>query len=211
MSRSQLLLLITLFALLVSPGDGVAQVNPPRRFNSATGELFEQHYALRYQHQWRDQQRKTQLRRSERLLEFRERDAKYAADACGLGCYLHEGLQVRGIPGTFLSVALYKALVDDDALTLQLRFHNDGAEPERLTIDPSETSESYYVQVGEGRLYILEDENGELESKGALNELLEPGEIESWWARFPAPPHGTTTFDLHLPAATFRDVPLETD
>lgn len=209
MSRT-LLLVVPLFVLLVSPSDGVAQVNPPRRFNSATGELIEQHYALRYQHQWRDQQRKTQLRRSERLLEFRKRDAKYAADACGLGCYLHEGLQVRDIPETFLSVALYKALVDDDVLTLQLRFHNDGAERERLRIDPSDMSEPYYVQVGENRLYILEDENGELESKGRLNELLEPGEIESWWARFPAP-HGATTFDLHLPAVSFHDVPLETD
>ena len=208
MSRT-LLLAVPLFVLLVSPSDGVAQVNPPRRFNSATGELIEQHYALRYQQQWRDQHRKTQLRRSERLLEFRERNAKYYA--CGLGCDLHEGLQVQGIPGTFLSVALYKARVDDHALTLQLRFHNDGAEPERLTIDPSATSESYYVQVGEGRLHILEDEDGELKSKGPLNELLGPGEIESWWARFPAPPHGATTFDLHFPAVTFRDVPLSTD
>ena len=203
-----LLLAVPLFVLVFSPSDGVAQVNPPRRFNSATGELFEQHYALRYQHQWRDQQRKTQLRRSERLLEFRERAAKYAADACGLGCDLHEGLQVRGIPGTFLSVALYKALVDDDVLTLQLRFHNDGAEPERLTLDPFGALGSLYVEAGGDKLYILEDENGELKSKGALNELLEPGEIESWWARFPVPSSDATTFDLHIPAGTFRDVPL---
>ena len=207
MSRT-LLLVVPLLVLLVAPGDGVAQVNPPRRFNSGTGELVEQHYALRYQHRWRDRQRKTQLRRSERLLEFRERDAENAADPCGLGCYLHEGLQVQGIPGTFLSVALYKARVEDDVLTIQLRFHNDGAMPERLTLDPSGTSESFYVQVDEGRLYILEDENSELKSKGPLNELLEPGEIESWWARFPAPPPDATTYDFHIPAVTFHDVPL---
>jgi hypothetical protein len=44
-----------------------------------------------------------------------------------------------------------------------------------------------------------------------LNELLEPGEIESWWARFPAPPLGATTFDLHIPTVTFHDVQLEID
>ena len=207
MSRT-LLLVVPLLVLLVAPGDGVAQVNPPIRFNSGTGELVEQHYALRYQHRWRDRQRKTQLRRSERLLEFREREAEYAADACGLGCYLHEGLQVRGIPGTFLSVALYRARVEDDVLTIQLRFHNDGAGPGRLTVDPFGAPASFFVQAGEKRLYIREDEDGGQDMKGSLDEVLEPGEIESWWARFPAPPPDATTYDFHIPAVTFHDVPL---
>ena len=213
MSRTQLFLclLVSPVALLVSPIDGVAQVNLPTFRNLATGELIERPYAQRYQQVIRDIQRSKYLRSSEKLLDFREREDAYAADACGIGCDDHEGLQVRGIPGTFLSVALYKALLDDDVLTVQLRFHNDGVEPARLTVDPRAAAESFYVQVGDEKLYILEDDDGEMEAKEPLDLGLEPGEIESWWARFPAPPGGATTFDFHIPAVTFRDVPLATD
>ena len=78
-------------------------------------------------------------------------------------------------------------------------------------MDPSGAPQSFFVQVGVDRLPILSDEDGELESKGALDVILDPGEIESWWARFPAPSSDATTFDLHIPAGTFRDVPLEVD
>ena len=209
MSRTPLLLPIAFFAML--PIEAVGQVNPPTFRNPTTGELIEQPYADRYQQRVRDRQRREQLRSSERLLNFRERDAEYTADACGLGCEGHEGLQVKGIPGTRLAAVVYKTRLDDDVLTVQLRFHNDGAESERLTMDPSGAPQSFFVQVGVDRLPILSDEDGELESKGALDVILDPGEIESWWARFPAPSSDATTFDLHIPAGTFRDVPLEVD
>ena len=209
--RRLFLLLVALFAVPALPVDGNGQVHLPTFRNLATGELIERPYAMRYQQVVRDIQRSEYLKSTEKLLDFREREAAYAADACGLGCDLHEGIQVRGIPGTFLSVALYKALLDDDLLTVQLRFHNDGVEPARLTMDPRGAPASFYVQVGEEKLYVLEDDDGELEAKERLALELEPGEIESWWARFPAPPRGTSTFDVYIPAVTFRDVPLETD
>jgi hypothetical protein len=211
MSRTQILLLtVPLFAIPSLPSEAVGQVNLPTYRNLVTGEVVEQPYAERYQQWVRDRQRREQLGRTEKLLDFRERDAAYAADACGLGCDGHEGLQVQGIPGTTLAAVVYKALIDD-VLTLQLRFHNDGSEPARLTMDPSGAPESFFVLVGEQRLDILADEDGELESKGRLDEVLEPGEIASWWARFPPPRSDATKFDLHIPAVTFRDVPLATD
>ena len=208
--RRSVLFLVALFAVAALPVDGNSQVNLPEFRNLATGELIERPYAMRYQQVVQDIHRSEYLKSTEKLMDFRERKAAYAADACGLGCDLHEGIQVRGIPGTFLSVALYKALLDDDVLTVQLRFHNDGVEAARLTVDPRAAAESFYVQVGEEKLYILEDDHGELEAKEPLNLELDPGEIESWWARFPAPPP-TTTFDLHIPSVTFRDVPFATD
>ena len=39
---------------------------------------------------------------------------------------------------------------------------------------------------------------------------IKPGKMETWWAKFPAPPAGTRRFDLEIPpVATFRDVRLD--
>jgi hypothetical protein len=204
--------LAVVFALVAIPSLPLAaraQVNPPTYVNPVTGELLEQHYVDRYQDWLRDRRRRGQLAKSEQIEKMQARQAAYAADACGLGCSDHEGIQVRGIPGTSLAAVLYKAKLDDDVLTLQLRFHNDGSEPARFTIDPWSDPERFFVQVGEKKLFILEDEDGELKAKEPLAATLEPGEIESWWAKFPAPPPGTKTFDLQIPAGAFREVPLE--
>ena len=211
MSRIPLLPLLALVCTpFLSPIEGVAQVTLPVRVNRATGEFFEPYHAVRYRAWLEDRRRDGQIARTEKLLHFRERNASYAADACGLGCEGHEGIQVRGIPGTDLAAVLYKTFRDDGALTVQLRFHNDGSERARLTLDPTGLPESFYVQIGANRWSILTDEEGELETKGRLDEMLAPGEIESWWARFPAP-RSATAFDLYIPGVVFRDVPLEND
>ncbi|MGH7565592.1 MAG: hypothetical protein ACREK2_02060 [Gemmatimonadota bacterium] len=204
-----LLVVLGLLAIPSLPVAARAQVNPPTDVNPATGELVEQHYADRYQVWLRDRRRRGQLAKSEKLEEMQEREAAYAADACGLGCSDHEGIQVRGIPGTSLAAVVYKAKLDDDVLILQLRFHNDGSDPARLTIDPPSAPEGFFVQVGEKKLFIIKGEDGELEAKKRLAVTLEAGEMESWWAQFPAPASGTKAFDLQIPAVTFRDVPLK--
>ena len=209
MSRTHLLLVIAFFAIPVLPIEGVGQVNL-RRYpvQRGDGETLEMDRTEAYQSGQRQRRGIEQQRGMDRLQDQRERELEYAADACGLGCEDHEGLQVHRIPGTHLAAVVYKALLDDDVLTVQLRFHNDGAERARLTMNPSGAPESFFVQVGEDHLPILTDDDGELQSKGAVDEVLQPGEIESWWARFPAPSSDATTFDLHIPAGTFRDVPL---
>ena len=209
MSRTCLAFVITLLTIPSLPLAARAQVNPPHFFNPATGELIENGRNPG----WGQFQRLRNHYVSDMMREsLRRQTAAFAPDACGLGCSDHEGLQVHGIPGTFLSVALYRVQVDDDVLTLQLRFHNDGVVPAQLTMgSPPAALEWFYVQVGTEKLHILTDDDGELESKGALDVVLQPAEMEGWWARFPAPPPGSKTFDLHIPEVTFRDVPLEND
>jgi hypothetical protein len=197
-----------MFAL---PFEAVGQVRLPAFRNLVTGELVELPNANRYERWLDDRRRSGQLARTEKILKFHERKAAYTADACGLGCEGHEGLQVRSISGTDLTAVLYKVRRNDDVLTVQLRFHNDGDRAARLRLDPYDACGSFYVQAGDQRRGILADEDGGLQSKDALNEELEPGEIESWWARFAAPPAGATVFDLHLPAVTFLDVKLDDD
>ena len=212
MSRPQLLLpVVSLLAILALPFEAVGQVRLPTFRDFVTGELVELPYATRYE-RWLDERRRSgQLARSEKVLKLDRRRAAYYADACGLGCVGHEGLDVRSLPGTDLTAVLYKVRRDDDALTVQLRFYNDGEGAARLRLDPHDPSASLFVQAGDQTLRILADEDGGLQSKDALNELLEPGESESWWARFAAPPDGVTLFDLHLPAVTFREVKLDAD
>jgi hypothetical protein len=202
--------LALLIALPALPVEADGQVNL-RRYpvQRGDGETLEMDRTETFQSGERQRRFLEEDRGNRRMQGFREREAPYTADACGLGCEGHEGLQVRRIPGTRLSAVVYKTRLDDDGLTVQLRFHNDGRQPEWLTVDPSESW--LYVQAGDETLHVRVDNDGELEAKHRLDVELEPGEIESWWARFPAPRSHPRTFDLHIPAVTFRDVPLATD
>ncbi|CAN5867651.1 hypothetical protein BH20GEM1_BH20GEM1_15910 [soil metagenome] len=102
--------------------------------------------------------------------------------------------------------------LDDDVVTMRLRFYNDGSEPARLTIDPLSAYESFYLQVGREKLFIRKDDDGELDAKEPVEMELKPGKMETWWAKFPAPSAGTEAFDLEIPpVATFRNIPLEDD
>ena len=208
------LLVLPVLAIASLPVVARAQVNSPEiRVNPNTGEEMRgSEYENQYREELRDRRREEQDEGEELQEGMREQEAAYARDACGLGCSDHEGIQVRGISGTSLAAVVYKARVDDDVLTLQLRFHNDGLVPERIVIDPSVAPESFYVEVGDEKLGILEDEDGELQAKEPLDEILEPGDIVSWWAKFPALPSGTVALNVEIfPVDTFRNVPLEVD
>ena len=204
---------LSVLAIATLPLSARSQVNGPEiRVNPTTGEeLLEPYYANQYLEELRDDRREAEDESAADREGSREREVVYAKDACGVGCDDHEGLQVRRIPGTLLAAVIYKAELDGDVLTLRLRFINDGPASERLVIDPSTNPESFYVQVGKEKLHILEHERGELEAKDPSDEVLEPGEIASWWAKFPAPPSETEAFDFQLPAVAFRDVPLDID
>ena len=63
---------------------------------------------------------------------------------------------------------------------------------------------------GGSALAILADDGGELEAKKPLDVELEPGDSETWWAKFPAPPAGTRRIDLAIPPfPAFEGVELE--
>lgn len=209
------LLAFPLLAIASLPVVARAQLNSPEiRVNPNTGEEMRgSEYDNQYREELRERHREEQERKGAKLQEgMPEQETAYAKDACGLGCSDHEGIQVRGIPGTSLVAVVYKARMDDDVLKLQLRFYNDGEVPERLVIDPSIAPASFYVEVGEAKLGILKDEDGEFQAKEPLDEVLEPGEIVSWWAEFPAPPSGTASFNLDIfPVDPFLNVPLHAD
>lgn len=152
-----------------------------------------------------ERERREQLRREQ------EERRESADDPCELGCGDYEGLQTRGIPGTSLVAVLHRLEVDDDVVTARLRFYNEGEAPAHLTVDP--TGEAAFVlRAGAEEFPILRNEDGEPEAKDALAVELEPGEMETWWAKFPSPPGGTRWIDLEIPpAATFGDVRFEVD
>jgi hypothetical protein len=83
--------------------------------------------------------------REDREQRRKEQEALHEAEACEFGCAEHEGLQTRPIPDTPLVGVVHRTELDDDVLTLRLRFYNDGSEPARLTIDPSSDYESFYL------------------------------------------------------------------
>jgi len=152
-----------------------------------------------------ERERREQLRREQ------EERRSGADDPCALGCGDYEGLQTRGIPGTSLVAVLHRTEIDDGVLTARLRFYNEGEAPAHLSIDPT-GEETFVLRVGTEEYPILRNEDGEPEAKDPLSLELEPGEMESWWAKFPAPPAGTRRIDLDIPpAVTFRDVQIDAD
>ena len=152
-----------------------------------------------------ERERRDQLRREE------EERRSSADDPCELGCGDYEGLQTRGIPGTALVAVLHRTEIDDDVLTARLRFYNEGEAPALLSIDPT-GDETFVLRVGSEEYPILRNEDGEAETKGPLSLEIKPGKMETWWAKFPAPPAGTRRIDLEIPpAVAFRDVLVDAD
>lgn len=161
----------------------------------------------------REQRERAERRaRQERRDQRWEKAARRSGDPCELGCGDYGGRQTREVPDSPLVAVLHGTKLDDGVLTVRLRFHNKGSEPARLAIDPSSAYESFFVKVGDERLFILKDEDGELEAKARLEVDLKPGTMETWWAKFPAPAPETKAFDLEIPPiAPFRNVPLSDD
>jgi hypothetical protein len=194
--RRSSLLIVALLAIPVLPlaARGAVQQDP------VGGQPLDPNYADQAERERRDQLRREQ--------EERRGDDD---DPCVLGCGDYEGLQTRGIPGTSLVAVLHRTEVDDDVVTARLRFYNEGQTPAHLSIDP--TGEGAFVlRVGAEEYPILRNEDGEPEAKDALSLELDPGEMETWWAKFPAPPSGTRWIDLEIPpVATFRDVRFEAE
>lgn len=164
------------------------------------GQALDPNYADQAERERRDQLRREQ--------EERRGDDD---DPCAMGCGDYEGLQTRGIPGTSLVAVLHRTEIDDGVLTARLRFYNEGETPAQLSIDPA-GEEPLVLRVGSEEYPILRNEDGEPEAKGTLSMELKPGKMETWWAKFPAPPAGTRRIDLQVPpAVTFRDVRIDTD
>lgn len=196
MARSLPLIIVALLALLALPAATRAAVQQ----DPVAGQALDPNYADQAERERRDQQRREQEERRES-----------ADDPCESGCGDYEGLQTRGIPGTRLVAVLHRLDIDDDVVTARLRFYNEGDTPAHLAIDPTEEAE-FVLRAGDEEFPILRNEDGKAEAKDALSLDLDPGEMETWWAKFPSPPAGTRWIDLEIPPATgFRDVRFQAD
>ena len=133
---------------------------------------------------------------------------------CGTGricSYRGEGIQSKGVPGTNLVAVLHDIDREQDGLLVRVRFYNDGPEPVRLGVDPAQAYDAYFVEAGGERRFILREEDGTLEAKDAFVRMLEPGAMESWWAKFPPLENGARAIDITIPPAPrFEMVPVST-
>ena len=170
------------------------------------GQPLDPNYQQQAERERQDQQRQEE---EERDRQAQERLQGRADDACGIaGCGDYEGLQSRALAGTGLIAVLHRIEQGDDELTVRLRFYNEGDAPARLSIDPA-GEHPFLLVAGDEELAILADD-GELEAKKPLDIELEPGDSETWWAKFPAPPAGTRRIGLAIPPfPAFEGVELE--
>lgn len=152
-----------------------------------------------------EQEKRNQEREYAREKEWRE--PKPTGCQTGQFCpRSNEAIQSHRMPGTGLVAILHDIDVEDDALTVRIRFYNEGAEPAALAVDPTAAYDAFYVEVDGEKRFILRDDDGTLEAKESLARDLEPGGMESWWAHFPPLPPKAVSFDVVIPPARFAEV-----
>jgi hypothetical protein len=117
-------------------------------------------------------------------------------------------IQEPNAPG--LVAELTEATRKDAVLTVKVRFRNTGADN---AIHSFETGHGdyglFYVTAENQKYFVLKDSEGAPLAPKYLSVNLEPGQTMTWWAKFPAPPAGVTTFDLVIPdTPPFEDIPI---
>lgn len=122
-----------------------------------------------------------------------------------------EGIQSQRIPDTGLMAVLHDIDDEKDGLVVRMRFYNDGPEPVRLRVDPTRAYDTYFIEVGGERRFILRDDEGALEAKEPLARVLDPGAMESWWAKFPPLERGAKILEITIPPASPFEAIAATD
>lgn len=188
---------MVLLACLIAPsGVTLAQDRPAPR---------DPYLAKRERLELREQEKRNREREYAREKEWRA--PKPTGCQTGQFCLQSsEAIQSHRVPGTGLLTVLHDIDVEDDALTVRIRFFNEGTEPATLTVDPTEAYEAFYVDIDGEKSFILRDDDGTLEAKESLARDLEPGGMESWWAHFPPLPPKAVSFDVVIPPAQFEEV-----
>jgi hypothetical protein len=178
-----------LLATLVAPsGVTLAQEQPAPR----------DRYLERKRLEHREQDKRDREREYEREKEWRE--PKPAGCQAGQFCPQgSEAIQSHRVPGTGVMAVLHDIDVEEDALTVRIRFYNEGSETAALALDPTASYDAFYVEVDGEKSFILRDEDGGLEAKKSFARELDPGEMESWWAHFPPLPSQVVSFDIVIP------------
>ena len=197
---------------LLAPAAAIAQVEELPR--GSVGVLESREYRERI-----EQEKRNRERERERLFPKSSGCSTGAMAGFGDGllvpveCAPGEAeIQNHTVLASGLVAVLHDVDVEKDALIVRLRFLNHGAGPVTLVIDPSADYEAYFVEVDGARRFILRDDNGSFQAKKPIDGELEPGSMESWWAKFPPLPPDAESFDLVVPPAPrFEAVPVSPD
>ena len=178
--------------LLAPPASAIAQVEELPRGGWGVLEARENRERI-------EQEKRNREREYEREKERRAPKPT----GCQTGQFCPQGseaIQSHGVPGTGLMAVLHDIDVGKNALTVRIRLYNEGTETATLALDATASYEAFYVEVDGEKSFILRDEDGDLEAKESFAGELDPGETESWWARFPPLPPETVSFDIVIPS-----------
>lgn len=120
-------------------------------------------------------------------------------------------LQTQEVSGAAGMVAeLTEATREDGVLTIKIRLRNTGTQ----RVDKSFETEhgqykNFYVTAENQKFFILKDTEGAPLAPVYLSLSLEPGETETWWGKYPAPPAGVTEFDfVMVDVPPFENIPI---
>lgn len=186
--------MVLLACLVAPPGSALAQ-------DRGSISVLEQRERIEHQ----EQEERNREREYAREKEWR--DPKPTGCQTGQFCSQSvEAIQSHRVPGTALMAVLHDIDVEEDALTVRIRFYNESTEPAALAVDPTAAYDAFYVEVDGEKSFILRDDDGTLEAKESLARDLEPGGMESWWAHFSPLPPKAVSFDLVIPPARFEEV-----
>jgi hypothetical protein len=109
---------------------------------------------------------------------------------------------------------LIEAKRSDGVLSIKVRLKNTGTKAARVQIFQGRNIDSFYVQAGAKKYFVLRDTEKEplapaWDGTGSLAPDVAPGASFTWWARYPAPPADVKKFNFYWPlSAPFDDVPI---
>lgn len=119
-------------------------------------------------------------------------------------------IQTRNVDASPFVAELTRAEREDGVLTIEIRVRNPGTEDGYHSFDTGHGDYAkFYVTAGAQKYFILKDTEGAPLAPRYLSVSIGPGEVVTWWGKFPAPPASETEIDFVMPDVTpFEDVPI---
>lgn len=102
----------------------------------------------------------------------------------------------------------------DGVLSVKVRFRNTSSQKQQFNLIDTRDYEKFYLTAASKKYFILKDSEGtyltpQASGFGNLAVSLDPAELYTWWAKYPAPPPEVKAVTLYMPvAAPFEDIPV---
>jgi hypothetical protein len=102
----------------------------------------------------------------------------------------------------------------EGVLSVKVRFRNASGEKKKLNLIDGRDYEKFYVTAASKKYFILKDSEGtyltpQTSNFGGLSVGIDPGELYTWWAKYPAPPAEVKAVTLYTTvAAPLEDIPV---